>query len=84
MKAAVVQKRAEAKDYVDLDAILQTGIIDLPGSLSVASSLYGSSFNPDLTLKSLSYFDDGNLPTLPAEIRDRLVRAVCNVEMDKP
>ena len=33
MKAAVVQQRAEAKDYIDLDALLQAGI-ELPTALS--------------------------------------------------
>jgi hypothetical protein len=82
MKAAVVQKRAEAKDYIDMDAILQSGAIDLSAALSVARSLYGASFNPELTLKSLSYFDDGNLPTLSREVHDRLVHAVRGVDLD--
>jgi hypothetical protein len=38
MKAAVVQKRAEAKDYVDLDAIIRETEIDLPTALSAARS----------------------------------------------
>ena len=33
MKAAVVQKRAEAKDYLDLDAILAHGV-DLSAALA--------------------------------------------------
>jgi hypothetical protein len=33
MKAAVVQQRAEAKDYIDLAALLQAGI-ELPTALS--------------------------------------------------
>jgi hypothetical protein len=83
MKAAVVQKRAEAKDYMDLDAILKAGFIDLPKALSTARALYGAVFNPELTLKSLSYFEDGNLPALPNEIRERLARAVRSVDLDR-
>jgi hypothetical protein len=81
MKAAVVQKRAEAKDYVDLDAIMENTEIDLPTALSAARLLYGNAFNPELTLKSLSYFGDGSLPTLSPEIRGRLAKAVAAVDL---
>lgn len=81
MKAAVVQKRAEAKDYIDLDAIIENTEIDLPTALSAARELYGSAFNPELTLKSLSYFGDGSLPTLSNEVRERLTRAVTGVDL---
>lgn len=81
MKAAVVQKRAEAKDYIDLDAIIENTEIDLPTALSAAQLLYDVAFHPELTLKSLSYFGDGSLPTLAPEIRDRLAKAVAAVNL---
>ena len=71
MKVAVVQKRAEAKDYLDIDALIQHGI-DLPTALAAGRIVYGRSFNPMITLKALSFFDD--VPTLPAEVRRRLKR----------
>ena len=83
MKAAVVQKRAEAKDYIDLDAIIENTEIDLPTALSAAGLLYGTAFNPELTLKSLSYFGDGSLPTLSTEIRNRLVKAIVRVDLSR-
>src|SRR5262249_23573554 len=49
-KAAVVQKRAEAKDYIDLDALIANGI-DLATALAAGRVLYGRSFNPVITLK---------------------------------
>ena len=73
-ESGVVQKRAEAKDYIDLDAIIENTEIDLATAVSAAKLLYGDKFNPELTLKSLSYFGDGTLPTLPEEIRDRLTK----------
>lgn len=82
MKAAVVQKRAEAKDYLDMDAIIQGGI-DLPTALSAGRAIYGSSFNPQISLKALSYYDDGNLGALPTEVRNRLAAAVKAVELDR-
>lgn len=82
MKAAVVQKRAEAKDYLDLDVILRQGHTDLPAALAAARTMYGTMFNPLLTLKSLSFFGDGNLPTLPLETQKRLSAAVRAVDLN--
>jgi hypothetical protein len=82
-KAAVVQMRAEAKDYVDIDAILLDGRIDLATALGAGRALYGDSFNPQNTLKALSYFDDGNLRGVPRAVRDRLARAVRDVRLDR-
>ncbi|MDR3570074.1 MAG: nucleotidyl transferase AbiEii/AbiGii toxin family protein [Syntrophobacteraceae bacterium] len=76
-KVAVVQKRAEAKDYLDIDALIQQGI-DLPTALAAGRIVYGRSFNPMITLKALSFFDD--LPTLPVEVRRRLSAAVDAVD----
>jgi hypothetical protein len=72
-KVAVVQKRAEAKDYLDIDALLQHGI-DLPTALAAGHVVYGRSFNPIIALKALSFFDD--VPALPADVRKRLTAAV--------
>jgi hypothetical protein len=74
-KAAVVQMRAEAKDYVDLAALLQDGVT-LPEILGAAQALYREQFNPMLTLKSLTYFADGDLHRLSTEKRQMLVEAV--------
>jgi hypothetical protein len=83
MKAAVVQKRAEAKDYVDLDAIMNQGGIQLPTALAAAGAIYGRSFNPELTLKSLCYFEDGNLAALPKDVQERLTGAVRSVDLNR-
>ena len=81
-KASVVQVRAEAKDYIDIDALLSVAKIDLPTALSAACVLYGPSFNPQVTLKALSYFDDGNLRGLPEDLKHRLVQAARAVDLD--
>jgi hypothetical protein len=65
----VIQKRAQEKDYVDIDALLRHGV-----DLAAGRVVYGRSFNPLITLKALSYFDD--VPTLPFAVRQRLVTAV--------
>lgn len=76
MKALVVQKRAEAKDYLDVHALIRLAGIPLRDMLISGSRLYGELFNPTLTLKSLCYFDDGDLGSLPQGIRRDLRRAV--------
>jgi Nucleotidyl transferase AbiEii toxin, Type IV TA system len=81
-KAAVVQVRAEAKDYLDIDALIRAGGIDLPQALAAAAHLYGQSFNPQITLKALSWFGDGDLPNLPDHVKERLVTAARAVDLD--
>lgn len=81
MNVAVVQKRPEAKDYLDLDSLITIGGISLPMALAAGSAVYGQTFSPELTLKSLCFFGDGNLDTLPAETRDPLVAEVKSVDL---
>lgn len=71
-KARVVIERAERKDYLDMAALLRSGI-QLANALGAAGALYGSRFNPMITLKALSYFADGDLPKLPDEVRSFLI-----------
>jgi len=82
-KASVVQMRAEAKDYIDIDALLTHSAIDLPTALGAARAIYGAQFNPQSTLKALCYFDEGNLRRLPQPVRDRLVKAASDVDLTR-
>ena len=82
-KVSVVQMRAELKDYVDIDAMLTDGRIDLPTALASARALYGAQFNPQITLKALCYFDDGNVSRLPDAAKRRLARAAAAVDLDR-
>jgi len=34
-------------------------------------------------LKALSYFEDGDVPTLPERVKDRLARAARAVDLDR-
>ena len=81
-KASVVQQRAEAKDYVVIDAILRTGRIDLAAALAAACAIHGEQFNPQITLKALSCFDDGNLHRLPRATKARRAKAAREVDLD--
>ncbi len=82
-KIAVVQQRAEAKDYIDIDAILNAGEIDLSLALAAGEYVYGPIFAPQNALKALTYFDDPELQVLPHDLRMRLVNAVRNVNLDR-
>ena len=77
-KAAVIQKRAEAKDYLDLIALIDHGI-SLPEALGAAQALYPDQYNPMITLKALTYFADGNLHTLTQPQREKLVLAASQI-----
>ncbi len=82
-KARVVQLRAEAKDYIDIDALLTEGTVDLPMALGAARVIYGPTFNLANTLKALSYFSDGNLRRLPRAMKARLAAAARDVDIDR-
>ncbi len=74
-KARTVQQRAELKDYLDIDAIISSGI-DLHMMLAAALSIYGASFNSSLTFKALTFFEEGNVTELSEAARKRLTNAV--------
>ena len=76
-KALTVQQRAQARDYVDIDALIRHSV-DLAQVLAAGSAVHGRSFNPLLTLKALSYFDD--VPVLPGDVQERLRTAVAAVD----
>ena len=83
MKAMVVQKRAEAKDYLDIHALIFQAKIDLATQLAAGLRLYPPHFAPEQTLKSLCYFADGNLATLASSVRRDLAKAVRSVDLQK-
>lgn len=77
-KMKVVQERAESRDYLDVFALLQHAI-RLEDALGAARTLFGTPFNPAITLKALAYFQDGDLPSLPANVRAELVRVATQI-----
>jgi hypothetical protein len=81
MKAAVVYQRAEAKDYLDIHALLTQAKIPLPLMLAAAQAIYGDEFNPLIALKAISYHDDATLAALPEALRRDLIAAVRQVNM---
>jgi hypothetical protein len=77
-KLKVILQRAEAKDYQDIAALLEHGA-SLAEGLGGAVALYGLDFQPSISLRALSYFEDGDLPSLPASVKSRLATAAAAV-----
>jgi hypothetical protein len=50
---------------------------------SAARCLHGTQFNPEITLKALSFFDDGDLRRLPEPLKARLATAAREVNLDR-
>jgi hypothetical protein len=75
-KAAVVTRRAELRDYVDVHALLTMANISLAEMLAAGLIIYGDQFSPLLSLKALAYHDDAALRELPADVRRDLTAAV--------
>jgi hypothetical protein len=79
-KVAVVQKRAETKDYLDIDALLQAGV-GLEEMLGAGKKIYGRRFNALIALKAIGYFED--VPELPESSRRRLRHAATSVDLTR-
>ncbi len=81
-KLKTIQQRAEAKDYLDLAAAFAAGV-SLAEGLSAARAIYGRVFNALTALKALTYFEDGNLRSVPLPTRDRLRRAAVGINLEQ-
>jgi hypothetical protein len=78
-KVKTILDRASAKDYMDLSALLAAGI-SLPQALGAARAVYGADYNPLLSLKALTFFDEGDLNNLSIQVRQQLEREVAAVK----
>jgi hypothetical protein len=74
----VLLERVEAKDYLDVAAILEHGGL-LADGLAAARTLYGGTFQPTECLKALIYFKGGDLESLSRATKSRLIAAVNEV-----
>jgi hypothetical protein len=71
-KVKALLQRLEAKDYLDVAALLAAGVA-LVDILGAARALFGPSFNPLVAQKALVYFEGGDLDTLSEDVRQRLI-----------
>lgn len=79
LKAVVVTQRAQAKDYLDMAALLGSGV-DLSAALAAAEVIQGPTFSPLAALKALAYFEDGDLGALDTATKSVLRNAVKAVD----
>jgi hypothetical protein len=79
-KLATIQQRAQARDYEDLAAIVDSGIT-LAEVLAAAVAIYGKEFNGALSLKALTYFADGDLPSLSPATQKKLRTLASEVDL---
>ena len=66
-----------------MDALIDRAGISLSDALGAAGAVFGPAFNPVLTLKALCFFADGDLATLPHDVRRRLLDAASAVDPTK-
>jgi len=78
LKLATIHQRIEAKDYLDIHALLRSGQ-SLPEALGHLEALHPQTTNWMLTLQTLVYFKGGDLDTLPAAVKADLEEAVRKV-----
>jgi hypothetical protein len=78
-KLKVILQRVEAKDYLDIAAILENGT-SLTLGLGAARALFGPAFQPGECLKALVSFEGGDLDVLPRHVKDRLINFVRKVD----
>ncbi len=71
-KLKVLLQRVAARDYLDLAAILRSGV-PLQDGLGAAATLYGNRFPPMEAVKALAYFDEGEAAEVDAATRRYLV-----------
>ena len=83
MKAAVIQKRAASRDYIDIEALIMKAGIDLLTALAAGFVIYGNQFNPQITLKALVYFKGGDLKSLPQKVKNNLLKAIQTVALEE-
>lgn len=74
-KLKALHDRVEARDYIDIEALLLKGDVSLDHGIAAAHALFGSALNPIDTAKAVGWFEDGDLMhRLPARTRRYLMR----------
>jgi hypothetical protein len=81
-KLKALHDRVEAKDYLDIEALLRSGMT-LSHGIMAAQALFGEKLNPLDTAKAVGWFKDGGLDrALPAKTRNYLALAASRFDPD--
>lgn len=78
-KLKVILQRVEAKDYLDIAAMLRAHV-DLARGLASARCLFGTAFPPGDSLKALTWFKGGDLADVPMADRDLIIQTASSVD----
>jgi Nucleotidyl transferase AbiEii toxin, Type IV TA system len=78
-KLKVLMRRSQAKDYLDLAAMIEASV-SLPQGLAAAREMFGPAFQPSEALKAMTYFEGGGLDSLPRHTVRTLIDAVATVD----
>jgi hypothetical protein len=83
-KLATVTQRIEPRDYLDIAALLASGLTINDG-VAALLALYGNQASGLQSIKTIAWFKDGGLDTLlPTEIKDRLTLAAAQYDPRTP
>lgn len=82
-KLKVILQRIEAKDYIDIAAMIESGT-RLDKGLAAARAMYGTSFQPSESLKAMVYFQGGDLHMLSSNVKKTLIKASSSVRTLPP
>lgn len=85
-KLKTLHDRVEAKDYLDIEALLRSGL-SLDQGIAAAQSLYGQTLNALDTAKAVAWFKDGDLDRkLPRATQDflKMASARFNPQLSPP
>lgn len=72
-KLKVLLRRVSARDYVDIAAMLDSGLA-LADALGAAVALFGRQFPPMDAVKALGYFAEGDAANVSMPVREVLIR----------
>jgi Nucleotidyl transferase AbiEii toxin, Type IV TA system len=73
-KLKVIYQRVEAKDYLDIEVLLRSGL-SLNKGIAAARALYGERINPLETAKAVAWFKDGGLEAALSATTRRFLEA---------
>ncbi|PAF52008.1 nucleotidyl transferase AbiEii/AbiGii toxin family protein [Helicobacter sp. 13S00477-4] len=82
-KLAVLTQRIEYKDYTDIANILKSNHVSLKEGLIRAKEFYHNQFSIQETLKTMNYFEGGDLHRLQQVEKDILIKEVQKLVMKK-
>ena len=84
VKLATVTQRIEARDYLDIAALLASGLTINEG-VAALLALFGSQASGLQSVKTITWFKDGGLDVaLPGEVKETLARAAATYDPRTP